>query len=142
MRRRTGARWERPAPVFSLRGSVAVLRTHLYQDNPALGVDPSVAGLVGNTPPEEYKLHASWRPFDHWSLDLVGRHTGPLSEAGVAAYDGLNARIGWTIRPDLEVELVGDDLLRPKHREISSEFIGTSVRPIARSFFARLTYRH
>lgn len=131
----------KPAPVFELRGSVALVRTHLYQDNPGLGVDPSVAGLIGNTPPEEYKLHASWRPFEHWSVDLVGRHTGPLSEASVPAYDGLNARVGWKIRPEWEVEVVGDDLLRPTHLEISNEFIGTAVRPIARSFFVRLTYR-
>ena len=132
----------KPAPVFELRGSAALVRTHLYQGVFGVEADPSVAGLIGNTPPEEYKLHASWRPFEHWSMDLVGRHTGPLAEASVPSYDGLDARIGWALRPNLELELVGQDLLKPTHLEISSEFIGMSVRPIARSFFVRVTYRH
>ncbi|MEO6993972.1 MAG: TonB-dependent receptor [Lacunisphaera sp.] len=122
--------------------SVASVRTALEQSSPSAAPDASIAGLIGNTPHEEYKLHAAWDISTQWSLDIFGRHTGRLAESGVAAYTGLDLRLSWRPRPDWEIELVGHDLLDPYHPEISGFFVGSDVQQIARSYFIRVTYKH
>ncbi len=132
-------RWQ---PLKNLRfdGSVALVRTSLHSPAGA-PPDASISGLIGNTPHEEYKLHAAWDLSSQWSLDLFARETGRLTESGVPPYTGLDARLSWRPRTDLEIELVGRDLLDPYHAEISGFFVGNEVQQIARSVFVRATYR-
>jgi iron complex outermembrane receptor protein len=132
----------RPAPQLDLDASVASVRTYLHEISPGPIPDPSILGLEGNTPHEEYKLHATWRPHDRWTVDAVARHTDALTESAVPAYDGLDLRLAWQVRPDLELEFDGRDLLKAVHTEISSNFIGSGALPISRTIFFRVTYRH
>lgn len=134
-------RWQ-PAKWIRLDASVAAVRTRLRELTRSIQPDASIAGLVGNTPREEYKLHAGWDLARAWSLDLFGRRTGELPGSGVPAYTGLDARLAWQPRPDLRVELVGRDLLDPYHAEIAGFIIGNGAREIARSVFLRVTYRN
>ena len=53
-------------------------------------------------------------------LDLWYRYVDRLSDADVSGYDTLDARLSWSPRTDLEVALVGQNLLRRTHREFSS----------------------
>ena len=132
--------WHAHAQI-ELNASVASVRTSLREIGAGLLADPSVLGLTGNTPHEEYKLHATWHPNARWTVDLMARHTGRLPASGVPAYLGLDLRLGWSPRPDLEVELVGRDLGQPDHPETASSFLGTGAQPIARSVFLRFTVR-
>ncbi len=134
-------RWQ-PAQRLRLDGSVAVVRTSLRQLYPSMLPDGSIQGLIGNTPREEYKLHAGWDISDRWSLDLFARRTGDLPGSGVAAYTGLEARAAWQPRADLRLEIIGRDLLDPHHAEMAGFIIGNEAREIARSVFLRVTYQH
>ena len=136
------ASW-RPAPAWRFEGSVAAMRyDHLGEINPGVFPDPSIAGLTGSTPKQEYKLRAQWDPSTAWSFDLDLRRVDALPGPAIPPYTGLNARIGWRLRPDTELELIGRDLLEPMHTEGAEYFIGGLVQPEARSIFLRLTYRH
>jgi iron complex outermembrane receptor protein len=134
-------RWT-PHPRLELRGSVELLRMRLHEMFAAELPDPSAAGLAGNTPREQYDLLARWRPAKPWALDLNFRHVGPLPQSRVPAYDGLDARLAWTPRPHWELELIGRDLLEPRHEEIGSFFLSVGAQPIARSIYLRVTFRH
>jgi len=132
----------RPQPTFDLKASVASLRTHLQEDSPGAIPDPSVFGLEGNSPHEEYKLNGTWHPAAGWTAVLLARETGALPESQVPAYTGLDARLAWTLSPNVELEVVGRDLLKREHTEIAGYFLSTVARPIARSFYFGLTYHH
>lgn len=134
-------RWH-PTRSFQLSGSIASVRTSVLEINPGITADPSVAGLVGNTPHQEYKLHATWHLRESWTLDAVARHTDRLPAGDIPAYDGLDLRLTWLLRTQVELSLVGTDLLRAQHTEIAASFIGGDVRPIRRSGYLQLTYRH
>jgi len=133
-------RWQ-PLNHIHFDSSLAVVRTRL-QAPAGAPPDDSIAGLIGNTPREEYKLHVAWDISSQWAIDLFGRRTGRLTESGVPGYTGLDARLSWRPRPDLEFELVGHDLLDPYHAEMSGFFVGNEVQQIARSVFFRVTYKH
>lgn len=132
-------RWQ-PGRRVRLDGSVAFVRTRLQQVRPSLLPDPSVEGLIGNTPRHEVKLHAGWDFSAHWSLDAYARRTAALPGSAVPAYTGLDARLAWQPRPDFRAELIGRDLLDPSHPEIAGFIIGHGAREISRSVFVRLTY--
>jgi iron complex outermembrane receptor protein len=134
-------RWQ-PLTHLKFDASVASVRTSLQQSSTSAAPDPTISGLIGNTPHEEYKFHAAWDIAPTWAVDLFARQTGRLAESGVPAYTGLDVRLSWQPRPDWEIEFVGHDLLDPYHPEISGFFVGSDVQQIARSFFFRVTYKH
>lgn len=131
-------RWQ-PVKALRLDASVAAVRTSLRQIMPTPQPDASISGLEGNTPREEFKLHAGWDVSPDWSLDLFARHTGRLVESGVPAYTGLDARLAWRPSQKLEIELIGRDLLDPSHAEISGFFVGNAVTEVRRSLYVRVT---
>ncbi|MEI2782510.1 MAG: hypothetical protein V9H25_15130 [Candidatus Competibacter sp.] len=63
--------------------------------------------------------------FDLWlryTDELPARNFGSLgSTPAVADYFSLNARLGWRPRKDLELSLVGTNLLGPSHVEFVQE---------------------
>lgn len=134
-------RWQ-PANRLRLDASVATVRTSLRELRPATEVDASLAGLIGNTPREEYKFHAGWDVSPQWSVDAYARRTGALSGSGVPAYTGVDARFAWQPDAGFRIELIGRDLLDKRHAEIASFIIGHGAREIARSVFVRLTYQY
>ncbi|HEY3754779.1 MAG TPA: TonB-dependent receptor [Opitutaceae bacterium] len=131
-----------PTSSVQVSASADTLHLSLNEIMPTQMPDPSIPGLIGSSPHQEYKLHLTWHPVDAWTFDVAARHTSPLTESKVPAYDGLNARLSWNIRPDLELEIVGRDLLKPLHYEGASAFIETVALPIARSYYFGITYRH
>jgi iron complex outermembrane receptor protein len=134
-------RWQ-PLHRLRLDASAAVVRTSLRELRRSIEPDASLPGLIGNTPREEFKLHAGWDFSSAWSLDAYGRRTGALPGSGVPAYTGLDARVAWQPRPDLRLEFVGRDLLKSRHTEIAGFIIGNGAREISRSVFLRVTYKH
>jgi iron complex outermembrane receptor protein len=55
-------------------------------------------------------------------LDLVARRVGRIAFNGVAAFTDLDARAAYRPRPGLELALIGQNLLRPRHAEFGGGF--------------------
>jgi iron complex outermembrane receptor protein len=53
----------------------------------------------------------------------------------------LDARLGWRAAPDLEIALVGRNLLDDSHPEFGSETLAISPTEIERSAFVTLQWR-
>lgn len=53
-------------------------------------------------------------------LDLWFRYVDTLSDNDVGSYHTLDARLAWALRPELELSVVGQNLLQPTHKEFSS----------------------
>lgn len=141
-------RWN-PTRAWTVEGSYSNLTYDLEQLSPSLNPldgqsleDPTIAGWSGSSPRHESKLRVLWDPHPLWSADLAVRHIGQLRALGVEAYTGVDLRVAWRWRPDLELELVGRDLLDRRHVEDASSFLGGEVHAISRSVFLRATWRH
>ncbi len=53
-------------------------------------------------------------------LDIHLRHVGSLPKPVVPAYTSLNMRLGWKIRPGIELSLIGQNLLQKSHTEFGA----------------------
>lgn len=74
-------------------------------------------GLATNDPKHYWSLRSAHELAPGLQLDLSLRHIGALTQPAVAGYHELDARIAWQARPNLELALVGRNLLHDEHAE-------------------------
>ncbi|MBJ7313104.1 TonB-dependent receptor plug domain-containing protein [Rugamonas sp. CCM 8940] len=129
-------RWQ-AAPDWRLSGGLVL--QHVETRLKAGSHDASGAtGLATNDPNLHWSLRSSHDLAEHWQLDLSLRHTGKLPRPVVAAYHELDLQLLWQPRPDLDVALLGQNLLHAHHDEFGP-VVGRSV--IERSLLLKLTKR-
>lgn len=103
----------------------------------------------GSTPQHQISLMANMSLGHNLYLNLGGSYTGELKAAGTMAaqhrivvddYFNLNANIKWRLNKELEIALVGENLLESSHLEFIQEYF-TSPIEIKRSFYTKLTWK-
>lgn len=89
--------------------------------------DPSKYGML--------KVSYDIRP--NHLLDAVMRYSGRLSNPDVPSYTSMDVRYGWKINPDVELSVIGQNLLDDEHPEFSSVI---NRAEFERGVFARLQW--
>jgi len=74
-------------------------------------------GMAPNDPKRYWSLRSAHELGADLQLDLALRHVGKLTRPAVPGYHELDARIAWQARPNLELALVGRNLLHDQHAE-------------------------
>jgi iron complex outermembrane receptor protein len=79
----------------------------------------------------------------HLELDLWLRYVDRLRRDDIPSYLELDTRLGWKPRPNLEVALVGQNLLDSHHPEFPRETL-FNVLPteVQRGVYVKLTWRN
>ncbi len=81
--------------------------------------------LAGNDPTHQVSVRSTMDLARDWVLDLDLRNIGTLPDPASPAYTELDARIGWTVSPSVDISLSGSNLLHPHHLEF-----GTTAAPL------------
>ena len=95
-------------------------------------------GLATNDPSRHWLLRSSYDVTDNNQLDLTLRYMGSLPSPYVPAYYDMDAQWMWKPRPNLEVALIGQNLLHASHPEFAAA-PGRSV--FQRTALLKLTLR-
>ncbi len=95
-------------------------------------------GLATNDPNLHWSLRSSHELSEHCQLDLSLRHTGKLPRPAVPAYYEMDAQLLWRLRPDLDLALLGQNLLHARHHEFGAEATSSVFE---RSVLLRLSKR-
>jgi len=74
-------------------------------------------GMAPNDPKRYWSLRSAHELSSTLQLDFSLRHVGKLTRPAVPGYHELDARIAWQARPNLELALVGRNLLHDEHAE-------------------------
>jgi iron complex outermembrane receptor protein len=98
-----------------------------------------VAGLsqVGDDPKTQAQLQSSMDLGPSVTWDAVLRYQSALPDPRVAAYTELNSRLAWNISRELQVAIIGRNLLHDHHQE----FMAPQANAVPRSVFAELRWR-
>ena len=72
-------------------------------------------------------------------LDLIYRAIDELSDFGIGSYSELDARLGWRATEDIEIAVVGENLIDDSHREYDSTFILQGSSEIERAVKGEIT---
>jgi iron complex outermembrane receptor protein len=95
-------------------------------------------GLATSDPSHYWMLRSSYDISEDKELDVTVRRVGALRAPAVPAYTTMDVRVGWQVRQDLELSVVGQNLLDKSH----PEFGAAPARSVfERSVFLKLLWR-
>ncbi|HSW11816.1 MAG TPA: TonB-dependent receptor [Solimonas sp.] len=109
----------RPRESLRLTGYYSYLQMEVQTRDG--GSDTRTANTLENGNPRHMAgLELAWAPSTRWSFSGFLRHIDDLPASGVPGYTELNLRAAWRLRPNLELGLVGENLLDNQHPEFGS----------------------
>jgi len=123
--------WQ-PASFWRLRPSYSFLNMNLT-NAPVTHPIASPATVVGSSPRHELGIDSSFNLGKKLQLDLMYRYVSALPAQAAPAYSTGDARFAWQLRPELELSLVGRNLLQPWHIEYGGD-PGTLVGIVRNAF--------
>jgi iron complex outermembrane receptor protein len=131
--------WGRWHPSDSLHLSAGLVQQKIHTGLTAGSKDSSGdTGLSTNDPGRHWLLRVSKDISDNNQDDATLRYQGSLPKPAVPAYYEMDLRWLWTVVPNTEVALIGQNLLHQSH----AEFGGAPNRSvIERSVLLKLTQR-
>lgn len=128
-------KWQ-PERWWKLEAGYTVMRLNL---RPATGSQDASGGFTEGNDPNNILVARSW-----WDLpgdlefDATFRYVGALPRPQTPAYSTLDLRLGWQPTPNLDISLVGRNLLDEKHPEYRTNGVS---REVGRSVYLMCTCR-
>jgi iron complex outermembrane receptor protein len=122
---------------WRLSGSYAYLDKDLSFD--AGSRDITGGAAEGNDPRHRLSLWARVDLPRSLELDGMFRYVGHRPGPAVPAYAELDVRVGWMLRPTVEVSVVGQNLLHDRHREFGAA--GPNAVLLTRGAYVRTLWR-
>jgi iron complex outermembrane receptor protein len=98
----------------------------------------------GSSPQNQFSLRSSMDLPHGVTFDTTLRYVDRLPAFRIGSYFELEARLGWQITKNLEVAVVGQNLLHDRHEEFGPSSVQTqngNVSAIPRSVYGKVTWR-
>ena len=73
-------------------------------------------------------------------FDAMWRYVGEIGTFNVSSYDSLDLRLGWHASRNLELSIIGQNLLDSSHLEFASNLVDTERTEIRRGVFGKVTW--
>lgn len=122
------------------RASYSLLEMQLHPKNGGSDIG-SEQGLEGNDPHHQAQLRGSLDLPFNLELDAWFRYVDKLATRGVSDYSTIDLRLGWRPSKNVEVSIVGQNLLDDQHPEFSPTTIRTQFTEVERSVYGKITWR-
>lgn len=129
----------RPRDWLRLQGAYSLLEMRLHLDEDS--TDALSQGAQGQSPQHQFSLRSSINLPKGLELDLWLRYVSRLPDLNIGSYLTLDARLAWRPRKDIEIALVGQNLLDDRHPEFTSEFIAEEPTQVPRGAYASISWR-
>ena len=98
---------------------------------------------AGNDPCHQVYFRSAWDLRDDLEFDLMARYVDSLPTLEVPSYITMDMRLAWRARKNLELALVGQNLLQDHHWEFSGNSMASPVyaTQVSRGVYGTLTWR-
>jgi iron complex outermembrane recepter protein len=101
----------------------------------------SFSDVKGENPQHQLSLRSSMDLTREIDLDLWLRYVDELPAFGIASYLTVDTRLAWRPAKDLELSLVGQNLLHDRQKEFSPQFVNTEPAAVGRSVYGKISWR-
>lgn len=126
----------------TLKGSYTYLH-QTYVDYPIQ--DRQTASAIrsnkGQDPNNRFHVGVSLNPITNVELDANLYFTGPFREGAVAGYHRFDLRLAWKPKENLEIELVGQDMLQASHKSNVESVMGAESK-IQQRYYMSAAYHY
>ncbi|HET9179158.1 MAG TPA: TonB-dependent receptor [Terriglobia bacterium] len=127
-----------PASFWRLRASYSYLQMNLKKGPNSLDIG-TAPFVEGSSPRHQVSVQSGFNLTKALNLDLAYRYVSALQALVVKPYSTGDVRLGWKLRPSLEVSVVGRNLFQPDHFEFASD--PGPIVGIRRSVYGQITWR-
>ena len=124
----------RPQSWWRLQGVLSLFRADVSFPSG----DPLYAD---NSPTRQFSLRSSMNLSGSQQLDASIKYVGQLQGGLVPAYTRLDLRYAWKPARNLELALVGQNLLDSRHREFIADYLPSQVLDIKRSIYLKANWK-
>lgn len=122
----------RPLDRWRVQFGYSYLRLHTWEPATA-----SPTSDEGASPRHNIVLRSSLDLARHVQLDGRLRYVSELPASGVPGYTELDLRLAWRVRRDIELALIGQNLLHPRHLESTGDYLPALPFEMPRTVFAK-----
>jgi iron complex outermembrane receptor protein len=98
------------------------------------------AAQIGISPQQSVSLRSAINPFKDINLDVLFRYVDTYKDPDIKGYVSLDIRLAWQPVDDIELSLVGQNLLAGNHLEFINESLPRPIE-IERGIYGKLTWR-
>lgn len=126
-------------PWWRVHPSYSLLEMQIHR-NPGSTDLLSANTIEGSSPAQQASLRSSMDLPYHLTFDWTLRYVDQLPALDIRSYVALDVRLAWHPRDDLELAVVGQNLLQTHHTEFVPTFIGTQRTEIPESVYVQLTW--
>ena len=128
------ANWH-PCDWWRVVAGYSYLQFHLQSVQTALATYSE-----GQDPQNQFFLRSSMDLSKRVNLDSMLRYVDALPAFAIPSYVEMDLRLAWKPRDDLELSLVGQNLLQNRHREFGSSTFQLPIIEVPRSLYGKLTW--
>jgi len=132
--------WWKIIPAYTLQK----INMHARMDNLGYSDEASVKNIQGASPQNQFSLRSAM-DFPHGvTFDTMLRWIDNVPAYQVQNYLELDARLAWQITKNVEVSIVGQNLLHDRHAEFGPSYARTSngqMNEIPRSIYGKITVK-
>ncbi|MBC7839186.1 MAG: TonB-dependent receptor [Nitrospiraceae bacterium] len=96
---------------------------------------------TASNPQNQFSIRSITNVTKNVEFDAWLRYVGPLAAQNVPGYTTMDLRLGWSPSPNLELALVGQNLLDKMHPEFFSREVQSQLTEVQRSIYGKVTWR-
>jgi iron complex outermembrane receptor protein len=130
------AAW-RPSDWWRFQAAYTYLNIVLEADEESI----LVSGGEDASPHHQVSLRSTMDLPGALEFDLWFRYVDDLPGLDIDDYVTLDARLGWHPQKNLEISVVGQNLLDNQHPEFKPEFLDTAPTEVEHSIYAKITWQ-
>ena len=131
----------RPYERWRLQGNYSYLDIKI-NSNPAFKLtDPSVGGASKVSPQHQVSLRSNYDLSERMQFNLWLRYVSSVDFYNIPSYVTMDTRLAFKPTKNVELFLVGQNLLSQNHREIVSDFIPSLPTNIPRGIYVGAAWR-
>ena len=93
-------------------------------------------------PNNQFYVRSSWDLRENLQFDLMFRYVDSLNQIDVPSYTSMDLRLAWRPRKNVELAVVGQNLLQSDHWEYAQAGGSGFVTAVPRSVYATMTWRY
>jgi len=125
---------------WRMEGSYSYLDVRLHRESGSHDTTTE-ASIEGSSPHHQFFVRSMINLGWNVQFDSTLRYVDVLPAPKVPSYLTLDVRVAWSPRKNLEISVVGQNLLDDRHPEFAPTFIGTQQTQVERSVYGMVVWR-
>jgi iron complex outermembrane receptor protein len=111
----------------------------LHKDSDSF--DFTAEGDEGRSPHHQFVLRSLLDLPGRVQFDATLRYVDSLPSLGINNYTVMDLRLGWKPLPNLDISLIGRNLLDSQHPEFTFSFTRTQITEVQHSVYGKITWQ-